>query len=398
MEKFNIGIIGMGARGKKLINKLISSSLADVTVLCDTDISKAHELAEEYFAKTGLRPAVTDDYKDVLSFGGINGVIVATSWESHIGMSIDAMKKGVPVLMEVGGAYSVYECHELVRAYEETKTPFMFFENCCFDETELWITSMVRNGLFGEVVHCSGCYAHDLRRETVLSGNYRLMNYMHRDCENYATHELGPIAKLLNINRGNRMVSLVSVASKARGLEDYVNKHREEMPKELIGKKFNQGDVITTMITCANGETIHLRLDTTLPRMYDRGFTVHGTNAFSSSRTLCLDGEERWLGITDEQFKKYKPECWASFPEKQEDRKFHEDKDGLALKCFIDCVQNGKEIPIDVYDAAAWMVVTCLSEASVKQGGIPQAIPDFTHGEWLRREPIDVVQLPKVDA
>ncbi len=397
MSNFRLGIIGIGARGKKLINKLISSRYADISVLCDTDIAKAGMLADEYFLQVGIKPVVTDNYQDVLNFPGINGVIIATSWESHVSISVQAMHAGIPVLMEVGGAYSLYECFELVKAYEETKTPFMFFENCCFDETELWITSMVRNGVFGEVVHCSGAYAHDLRKETLTSGNYRLRNYINRSCENYATHELGPIAKLLNINRGNRMLSLVSVASKARGLEAYVNKHQDEVPKELIGRRFNQGDIITTIITCANGETIHLRLDTTLPRLYDRAFTVHGTNAFSSSKTICLDGEERWLSLNMEQFKKYKPCCWAEFAEDPDERKFHEDKDGLALKCFIDAVQSGTELPIDVYDAASWMCITCLSEASIAQGGIPQAIPDFTHGEWLRRSALDVVELPNID-
>ena len=75
-------------------------------------------------------------------------------------------------------------------------------------------------GKIGKVVHCHGSYAHDLRNE-ISSGNiirhYRLRNYTARNSENYPTHELGPIAKLLNIHRGNRMLSLVSVSSKAEG-------------------------------------------------------------------------------------------------------------------------------------------------------------------------------------
>ena len=47
-------------------------------------------------------------------------------------------------------------------------------------------------------------------------------------CENYPTHELGPIAKVLNINRGNRMVSLTSTASCAKGLNDYLKREKGE--------------------------------------------------------------------------------------------------------------------------------------------------------------------------
>ena len=45
--------------------------------------------------------------------------------------------------------------------------------------------------------------------------------------------------------------------------------------------------------------------------------------------------------------------------------------------------------PIDVYDAAAWMAITALSEESIAQGGAPVSIPDFTRGRWClpRRNP-----------
>jgi hypothetical protein len=49
------------------------------------------------------------------------------------------------------------------------------------------------------------------------------------------------------------------------------------------------------------------------------------------------------------------------------------------------CLKEGREMPIDVYDAAAWMCVTCLSEKSIKENGAPQAIPDFTNGKYKTR-------------
>lgn len=111
--------------------------------------------------------------------------------------------------------------------------------------------------------------------------HYRLNNYMHRNCENYPTHELGPIAKILGINRGNRMISLVSVASKAAGLREFA-KTDKNPDKSLENATFRQGDIVNTVITCANGETISLKLDTTLPKYYSREFTVRGTKG------LCL--------------------------------------------------------------------------------------------------------------
>ncbi len=399
MEKFRMGIIGTGNRGRGLQFTMLSLPDIEVVALCDEYLDKAEYAANENFERTGKKPFVTTDYREVLAMDNIDGVCIATAWEPHIPLAIAAMKAGIPVCMEVGGAYSLYDCHELVRVYEETKTPFMMLENCCFDEAELWATAMVRNGLYGEVVHCSGAYAHDLRWE-ILTGNqerhYRLRNYTMRNCENYQTHELGPIAKLLGINRGNRMVSLVSVGSKARGLEACVNKYKDKVDPSLVGVKFNQADIVTTVITCANGETIQLRLDTSLPRVYDREFTVHGTNMYSRSKDVVVDGEERWRSMNEPEFLKYKPGCWAMLTE-EDKRLGHGGMDGIEFRVFVDALRNGEEMPIDVYDAASWMAISCLTETSIAQGGMPQAIPDFTHGEWLRRPIKDVVPLPIFD-
>ena len=37
----------------------------------------------------------------------------------------------------------------------------MMLENCCYGRRELAVLRMIREGLFGEVVHCEGSYQHD---------------------------------------------------------------------------------------------------------------------------------------------------------------------------------------------------------------------------------------------
>ena len=76
------------------------------------------------------------------------------------------------------------------------------------------------------------------------------------------------------------MLKLVSMGSKSRGLETYV---RENADCEFLrDTHFAQSDVVTTMITCADGSLITLKLDTTLPRAYSREFTVSGTKGIFS--------------------------------------------------------------------------------------------------------------------
>ncbi|MBQ9805555.1 MAG: Gfo/Idh/MocA family oxidoreductase [Clostridia bacterium] len=407
MKKLKMGVIGLGGRGRGITKKiLMNMPEVDVVALCDEYADRAEEIADFAFEKFGKRPYTTTDHMQLLAHEGIEAVYVATSWETHVEVAIDALKKGIPVALEVGGAYSIERLWDMVRAYEATKTPLMFMENCCFGKQELLATAMARDGLFGEIVHCHGAYAHYLAEEIatgIEKRHYRLRNYLSRNCENYPTHELGPIAKVLNINRGNQMISLVSMASKAVGMEDYISQNADKYP-HLVGKKFRQGDMVNTMIYCADGSTISLRLDTTLPRSYSREFNLHGTRGMYEMNTHTVYLAEQPesfdtvkyyrenFGNADNYADKYLPAVWKNMTDEQK-KIGHGGMDGIEFATFVETLNAGKPMPIDVYDAASWMCVTALSEASIAAGGMPQAIPDFTGGMWTRRTPLDVMDL-----
>ena len=396
-RQLNIGIIGLSGRGSFLLSTIAKMKGIVVTAVCDVYEDRqesARKLVEEIAGNT---PICTSEYQDILAMDEVDAVVVASSWADHIHIAIAAMRAGKYVGVEVGGAYSIDECWELVRTYEETGIPCMLLENCCYGQEELMVLNMVKKGLFGEVVHCEGGYRHDLRNEIVNgkeNRHYRLVNYMHRNCENYPTHELGPIAKVLDINRGNRMLSLVSVASKARGLNTYIQKEKGS-DHQLANYHFAQGDVVTTIIKCAHRETITLTLDTTLPRFYSRGFLVQGTKAMymEDNRSLFLDGEhdhlefswkDQWNNV-EELRKQYDHPIWQNY--NPDENAGHGGMDDLVLSAFFDSVRRKVQVPIDVYDMAAWMSITTLSEDSIAMGGMPVAIPDFTNGRWIDREP-----------
>lgn len=411
MRKVKFGVVGYGQRGSSMTKSILFKiDEIEVVAVCDEYEDRTNQAVEDVEKHSGKRPFASQDYRELLKCPEVEAVYVASSWESHVEVAIDAMRAGKAVALEVGGAYTIEELEELVAVCEQYKTPFMLMENCCFNKTELLATAVARTGKLGKIVYCEGSYAHDLREE-VSKGNiirhYRLRNYINRNTENYPTHELGPIAKLLNINRGNRMLSLVSVASGAFGLEEYISNHPEIVEKDpsLKGQRFKQGDIVDTLITCAGGETIHLRLDTTLPRYYSRNFTVRGTKGMylQDSNTFFIDGMPEKHGINTveytkeflnngEEYEEYLPKEWKGMtPELIKEG--HGGMDIVEFRRFVECYLNGEEMPIDVYDAAAWMAITALAEKSILEGGAPQMIPDFTRGKWIQRKPLDVVKL-----
>lgn len=410
MDKVKMGVIGFGQRGHGLTRDvLLKLPDVEIVAVCDNYADRV-EKAQDIIEKAGFkRPCGSTNYLDILNMDALDAVLVSTSWETHVEVAIDALKKGIPVALEVGGAYSIEPLWDMVRTQEATATPLMFMENCCYGKDELLATSLVRNGLLGEIVHAHGCYAHYLCGEIAggeINRHYRLRNYLTRNCENYPTHELGPIAKVLNINRGNQMLSLVSVASKAVGMQDYIARHADRYP-DLVGKPFRQGDIVNTIITCADGSTITLRLDTTLPRSYSREFTLRGTRGLYTQdlNLVYLDGEKEYWEPAEFANKNvnnavrfepdYLPDCWSKITP-EEIAIGHGGMDGIEFRQFINALKNNTEMPIDVYDAAAWMSITALSAASVATGGMPQAIPDFTGGLWTVRKPRDVIEIPIV--
>ncbi len=185
-------------------------------------------------------------------------------------------------------------------------------------------------------------------------------------------------------------------------MEQYINDREETIVnRDLIGKSFNQGDVVKTLITCENGEMVSLTLDTTLPRFYSREFTVRGTKGLyeENTNTVFLDGDSHDDYVAVEHLKKemdnatkfeekYLPDFWKNITPEQIEG--HGGMDYFMFDAFLKAIREKKPMPIDVYDAAAWMAITALSAESIAGGSIPVEVPDFTRGAYKTRERQDV--------
>lgn len=390
--------VGLGGRGFNLMrHNLNKMPDVQITAVCDCFEDRV-ERARAHVVESGRpEPFATTDYREILKRDDVDAVLIASSWNMHIPLAIEFMKAGIRVAMEVGGCDNLEECWELVRTYRETGVECMLLENCCYGKREMMLLNMKKKGFFGEIAHVTGAYSHFLADE-ILTGaekrHYRLQNYLNRNCENYPTHAFGPLCKLLDINRGNRLISLTSVSSKAIGLKAYMERH-DMANKSLEGKEFMQGDIVTTIIRCAHGETIRLTLDTTLPNFGSRDQMICGTKARydEKNHTIFEEGKhdpeggcrEFW-GNADEYYEEYSHPLWKEY-EGKGIRSGHGGMDWLTLRAFVESAKNDTKPPIDVYDAVAWLSIIPLSEASIAKGGAPVEIPDFTYGQWIEEKP-----------
>lgn len=411
--KVKMGIIGVGLRGQNHLDLLLRRN--DVELVCICDISdRMLNAAQEIITKSGKKmPAVFtgNDYswKQMLEKNQLDGVIIATPWEWHKPMIIGSIESGIKYVgSEVCIGITLEDHWEVVRAAEKNKAHVMMLENVCYRRDVMAVLNMVRKGMFGEMIHLQGGYQHDLREVKFNDGvnayghgvefgekgfseaHWRTEHSVHRNGDLYPTHGLGPIAQYVNINHGNRFLSLCSFSSKARGLHNHIVKQGgENHPNAKVN--FKLGDVVTTSINCANGETILLQHDTNLPRPYSLGFRVQGTEGLwmdvnksiyiqdKSAKAHQWDEAKKWLD-------QYDHPLWVRWS-KETEGAGHGGMDFFVVHGFVEAIKRKTVTPMDVYDAAAWSSITPLSERSIELGNQTVQVPDFTAGQWMYRKP-----------
>jgi predicted dehydrogenase len=404
-EKIRLGFIGVGGRGTWLMNLALKRDDVIVKAVCDIKeeaVLNAQKLVEEAGQpKPEGYTKGEHSYLELVKREDLDGIVIATPWQWHTPMAVASMKSGKYTAVEVPAATTIEECWDLVNTSEETGMPCMILENVCYRRDVMAIFNMVKQGIFGELIHCHCGYQHNLRGVKFNPGvefgsgaigeaEWRTYHSINRNGDLYPTHGLGPVAHYLDINKGNRFISLTSVATKSRGLHDYIVKTAgEDHPNADI--IFKLGDIVTTLIRCNNGETILISHDTNLPRPYSLGFRVQGTNGLwmNDGDQIYLDGispSDEWEPSAS-YLEKYDHPLWKKY-EDQAEGSGHGGMDFFVMHAFIESVKNKVEPPIDVYDAAAWSVVSPLSERSIANGGEPQDFPDFTRGMWMQRKPV----------
>ena len=410
-DKVKVGVIGTGLRGQSHIELLLHRGDVDIVALCDID-DVMLTAAKALFTKAGkpIPKIYTGDqyaYRNLLNDKNVAAVIIATPWEWHAPMVLDsiaASKKYIGTEVVLG--ITLQDHWDVVKAATNAGAHVMMLENVCYRRDVMAAMNMVRQGIFGELVHLQGGYQHDLRGVKFNDGKtpynsgvefgdkgmsearWRTNHSVHRNGDLYPTHGIGPIALMANINRGNRFVSLSSFDSKARGLHEYiVKKGGKEHPNANV--RFKLGDVITTNIKCANGETMLLQHDTNLPRPYSLGFRVQGTNGLwmDLNKSVYIEGtskHDQW-DAEKEWFDKYDHPLWKRWASNAEGAG-HGGMDFFVLHAFIESAKRNVATPMDVYDAAAWSAITPLSEQSIELGNETIEFPDFTSGKWMNRK------------
>ena len=222
-------------------------------------------------------------------------------------------------------------------------------------------------------------------------------NHLHRG-DVYATHGMGPACQVLNIHRGDRMKTLVSMDTKAVNGPAYIKKQTGEEVTD-----FQNGDQTSTLIRTENGKTMLIQHNVMTPRPYSRMYQVVGTDGFASkypvaeyclrpsqvSPTQIPDHENLNahgavpVGVKKALMAKYKsPILDNELEETAKKVGGHGGMDFIMDYRLAYCLQNGLPLDMDVYDLAEWCCMAELTRLSIENNSAPVEVPDFTRGGW----------------
>lgn len=391
-----VAVIGTGNRGTALLRNLLATEGVEISALCDLNTDRLAS-ARKICVEAGQKePEVyfKDEYsyKQLMDREDLDAVIIATYWDSHAAIACEAMHHGIYPGVEVPIAISLNECWDLINTSEKTGIPCMMLENWSFRRDNLAILNMIRQGVFGEILHCHCAHSHDCIDHWFFDkndGHQRwpaeyLLNY-NRD--QYPTHSLGPVLSWMDINCGDVISEIYSVATASKGINAYFKRRfGEDHPNAKL--KFKQGDIVTSTLKTRKGKTIIVNYDMQLPRPYDNRWLIQGTlGVYNEQRYALYIAETSPEYHQWEPFKpyeeKYLHEWWKEGVKMKEG---HGGVDYLELSLFIDAVRNKTQTPIDVYDSVTMSAVVALSGISIENNS-PIEFPDFTKGKWEKRKP-----------
>jgi hypothetical protein len=401
IDPVRIGFVGVGGMGSVHVRNFLDIDGVEVRAVCDIVEEKVARI-QQWVQKAGQpKPSGYSrgetDFKRMCQEEDLDLVFNATPWRWHVPVCLAAMEAGKHAATEVPAAVTLDECWQLVETSERTKKHCVMMENCCYDRVELMILNMVRKGLLGELLHAEAGYLHDLRAlkfSTEGEGLWRIAHSIKRNGNLYPTHGLGPVAQCMNINRGDKFDYLVSMSSNSRGLNLFAaKKFGPDSPEAK--RKYALGDVNTSLIRTVKGRTIILKHDCDTPRPYSRDVLVQGTNGIVRKypeEKIHIEGRSEphsWESLED-YAAEYEHPLWKAHAEKGEGRG-HGGMDYIEDYRLIEALRTGTHPDMNVYDAAAWSVVSELSERSVANKSRRVDFPDFTRGKWKTNQPLGII-------
>lgn len=145
MRKVNLGIVGCGAITQQYhlpASKLVPN--IDISVVVDKNIRLAEDTSRNYEV-----PHFFTDYHKI--FDLVDGVLIALPNNLHASVSIDFLRRGIPVLCEKPIATSSHEAEEMLRTSKRFNAPLAIGLVRRFYRSSKLVNEVLSNNILGDL-------------------------------------------------------------------------------------------------------------------------------------------------------------------------------------------------------------------------------------------------------
>ena len=415
LEVVRAAFIGVGARGTGHARQIASIEGTEVVAISDLYQDLAQRSKDnckeigngQRHNDIALYYGDENKWKTMLKEVKPDIVFIATNWNNHAPMVIEAMNNGAHAFVEVPIATTIQDIWKIINTSERTKKHCMMMENVNYGRDELMYLNMCRKGIIGDFLHAEAAYIHELRfqmEEQIRgTGSWRTYHYAKGKGNLYPTHGLGPVAQYMNLSRtDDNFNSLVSYSTPALGRKFYAKKNYSNDHK-WNNLDYNNGDLNTSIIKTNVGRTIMVQWDETSPRPYSRHNLIQGTKGILAGfpTRVALEGgvegitknHHSWVQGEDLEtlYEKFDHPLYKRLGAEAKKMGGHGGMDFMMRYRIIECLRNGEQLDQNMYEGCFWSAVTPLSAKSITYGGAPQKFPDFTRGNWKSTNPLKII-------
>ncbi len=377
-KPIRMGVIGLGQRSYNVLAGCIEYDEYELVAVCDLR-KELIERAKRFAKEKGVSVRGYEDFEEMIDKEELDAVAVVVDPDKQIPIACKAMEKGVHVMVEVPLAYTLKDCWDVVTTVERTGRVFLLMEQVRYSGVVRAWKEIVDSGLIGKPIFCEGEYFHH---------QYKLVDQYFQDDNGrfytpeqaaknpaakpawrqlvdapYLPHDLSPLLYILD-DRVDRVVGMGT----RKGSYRYPNLDVRDI---TVGLMHTEKDVILRL---ADGHT-----SSGIMRGESGGHWLHikGTEGElewkrnSGGKCLFWSSKLKLDQPIEVDWTKKRPDVPESLSTG------HGGLDYFPFACFADAVLRGEKLEFDVYKAADITAPAILTIKSIKEGSMPQVVPDF---------------------
>ena len=157
-DRVNVGVIGVGGRGRALLDWVIKTGQmpntpAQVVAVSDVYTKRMRQAKE--FAKCD---AAFLDYHEIIERKDIDAVIIATPDHWHSKMAIEAMEKGKDVYLEKPMTHTVDEARQVYETVKKTGRVLQVGSQTTSSDQWWKARKAIQDGMIGKLIMSQGSY------------------------------------------------------------------------------------------------------------------------------------------------------------------------------------------------------------------------------------------------